>query len=285
MTPFRAILLVNPARRLFLRTTGAGLAAFSAGVQAAPGARSTVGLTEGPFFVDERLERSDIRSDPGHGTPQPGLPLDLSITVRTLDTATGATRPFAGVIVDLWQCNASGLYSDTAENGTAGQKFLRGHQRADAEGRVRFRTVYPGRYAGRAPHIHCKVRSSGTGQGAPWTDELTTQFFFDEALSRAVHAMPAYADSRRGRDRTPDTTNANDPVYQGGNDCAAGAASGSSLTLAVARGPRSASASHELLIDAGDRCTGKDPDGPDGPPGPGGPDGPPGPPPPRLRAR
>jgi protocatechuate 3,4-dioxygenase beta subunit len=71
----------------------------------------------------------------------------------------------------------------------AGAAFLRGYQLTNANGEVRFLTVYPGWYPGRAVHIHFKLRGSGR--------EFTSQLYFDEAVTDAAHADPAYR--RTGR--------------------------------------------------------------------------------------
>src|SRR5438477_1655102 len=70
--------------------------------------------TEGPYFVDERLNRSDIRSDPSNaGIPlTPGAELHLTLGVYR---AGGACAPIAGALVDLWQCDALGVYSDVRD--------------------------------------------------------------------------------------------------------------------------------------------------------------------------
>src|SRR5687767_9142353 len=117
--------------------------------------------TEGPYFVDERLLRSDVRSDPATGTVKAGAPLDLALSIAQV-TAAGACAPLAGALVDIWQCDAMGAYSDARDQSfnTTGQKFLRGYQVTDADGRVRFTTIYPGWYPGRAVHIHFKVRTT-----------------------------------------------------------------------------------------------------------------------------
>jgi protocatechuate 3,4-dioxygenase beta subunit len=110
--------------------------------------------------------------------------------------------PLSGAIVDLWQCDAAGVYSGT--QGT--ERFLRGYQTTDGEGRVRFVTVYPGWYRGRAVHVHFKVRSGKR--------EMASQFYFDDALSDRVFARAPYA--TRGR---PDVRNAQDFLYrQGGRE-------------------------------------------------------------------
>src|SRR5437762_7567374 len=82
--------------------------------------------TEGPYFVDERLNRSDIRSDPSDGTVKDGVPLRLVLQVSQV--TGGACSPLVGAQVDLWQCDALGVYSDVRDPGfiSSGAKFLRG---------------------------------------------------------------------------------------------------------------------------------------------------------------
>ena len=117
----------------------------------------TPAQTEGPYFVDERLDRSDVREDPATGAARPGAVLTLDLGVAAVDGAR--CMPLRGAIVDIWQCDALGNYSDV--NDSRGQRFLRGYQATDANGRVRFTTIYPGAYPGRAVHIHFKIRRSG----------------------------------------------------------------------------------------------------------------------------
>jgi protocatechuate 3,4-dioxygenase beta subunit len=158
--------------------------------------------TEGPYFVDERLNRSDIRTDPSNGSVQAGIPLRLTINVYDVDDNCAAVE---GATVDVWHANAAGVYSDVAANGTTGRKFLRGYQATDASGAAEFVTAYPGWYSGRAIHIHFKVRLF---DGSSKTYEFTSQIFFDEAVNDAVTARSPY--SARGR---PDTRNSGDNIY------------------------------------------------------------------------
>ncbi|MFL5431306.1 MAG: hypothetical protein ACJ79M_16940, partial [Myxococcales bacterium] len=115
-------------------------------------------VTRGPFWVDERLQRSDVRSDTSgraSPNPRPGVPLALRFAVSSFGAVTCA--PVAGAMVDIWQCDAAGIYSDVAGT-SGGQNFLRGYQTTDAGGIASFTTIYPGWYPGRAVHIHVKVR-------------------------------------------------------------------------------------------------------------------------------
>ena len=146
--------------------------------------------TEGPYFVDERLNRSDIRSDPTDGRVKPGTPLALTLLVSRL--SAGDCQPLPGAQVDIWHCDAQGVYSDVQDPGfsSIGQKFLRGYQVTDARGAVQFVTVYPGWYPGRTVHIHFKIR---TATVARRTFEFSSQLYFDDGLTDRVHADPPYA--------------------------------------------------------------------------------------------
>src|SRR6266496_5278511 len=77
-------------------------------------------LTEGPYFVDEKLERSDIRPDPMDNTVSAGAPLVLKLTVSRV--ANGACTPLTGAVVDVWHCDAQGVYSDEQANNSVGHK-------------------------------------------------------------------------------------------------------------------------------------------------------------------
>jgi protocatechuate 3,4-dioxygenase beta subunit len=148
--------------------------------------------TEGPYFVDETLNRSDIRPDPSDDSVVEGVPLRLEFYVSRIDE--NACTPLSDALVDVWQCDAQGVYSDVEDfNGlfdTRGKKFLRGHQVTDASGVARFTTIYPGWYPGRTVHIHFKIRTDPESQTGY---EFTSQLYFDEAITDEVHARPPYA--------------------------------------------------------------------------------------------
>jgi protocatechuate 3,4-dioxygenase beta subunit len=158
--------------------------------------------TEGPYFVDEKLNRSDIRSDPADGSVQPGTPVSLTMVVVRAD---GNCVPVAGAVVDIWHANAAGKYSDVGSEGTSGKKYLRGLQVADPSGQAKFTTIYPGWYQGRAVHIHFKVR---VFDGSSQTYELTSQLFFDPATTSTVYETGVYA--ARGQ---ASTSNGSDGIY------------------------------------------------------------------------
>jgi protocatechuate 3,4-dioxygenase beta subunit len=163
-------------------------------------------VTEGPYFVDEKINRSDIRSDPSTGTVKEGALLVLAFNV--LQVAGSGCTPLAGATVDVWHCDAAGSYSDVSDPGfnTSGQKFLRGYQVTDANGTATFVTIYPGWYSSRAVHIHFKIRTDPESQQG---FEFTSQLFFDEALTDEAHAQPPYASKGRR-----DTLNSTDNIYE-----------------------------------------------------------------------
>ena len=165
-------------------------------------------LSEGPYFVDERLDRSDIRSDPGSGRVSSGVPLAVTFSVARI--GAGSCVALASAQVDVWHCDALGVYSDVA-GATAGQKFLRGFQRTDANGQAKFTTVYPGWYPGRAVHIHFKIRVT-SASGA--VSDFTSQLFFDEGVNDAVLAQSPYSQ----RPASGRVRNSGDGIYRGGGD-------------------------------------------------------------------
>lgn len=178
-------------------------AADTTGALAAGTCVLTAALTEGPYFVDEKLLRTDIRPDSVTGVVSAGVPLSLTFNVSRL--ASNACTPLTGAYLDVWHCDAGGLYSDESANGTSGKKYLRGYQITDANGVAQFQTVYPGWYSGRAVHVHFKLRLFA---GATKTYEFTSQFFFDEALNTAVQLNSPY--NTRG---TRNTLNSTDGIY------------------------------------------------------------------------
>jgi protocatechuate 3,4-dioxygenase beta subunit len=168
-------------------------------------------LTEGPYYLDVDLDRSDIRVNTADNAVSAGATLTLDWIVSQADGS--ACVPMEGVVVDVWHCDALGDYSGVS--GNTGN-FLRGFQRTDANGRASFTTIYPGWYQGRAVHIHFKIRTDPDGAAG---FEFTSQLFFDDELSRAVYATGVYA--QKGPQDQP---NASDQIFN---------QSGSATLLAV----------------------------------------------------
>lgn len=165
--------------------------------------------TEGPYFVDTALERSDIRVDPATGRVSAGVPLALRFVLSRV-SADGGCAILPAAQVDVWHCDALGVYSDVEDrrSNTRGQQFLRGYQISDRDGVVRFTTIYPGWYPGRAVHVHFKVRVPGE-QGV--TDEFTSQLYFADELTDRVHALAPYNAQKGQR-----LLNARDMIFREG---------------------------------------------------------------------
>jgi protocatechuate 3,4-dioxygenase beta subunit len=162
----------------------------------------------GPTWFDADAVRTDIRDG------RPGTPLDLAFRVER----SGSCAPIPGAVVDLWQCDALGIYSgfakaapgqggspggadrygDKESAATTAERWLRGTQVTDATGVVTFSSVYPGWYPTRTAHLHLKVHLDSSTL-------LTTQLFFDDAVSDSVYAADPYRqhagrDTRNNRD-------------------------------------------------------------------------------------
>ena len=167
------------------------VATSAAAASALPSCVVRPALTEGPYFVDEKLNRSDIRSDPTTNAAKPGTPLVLAFLVSKVNGS--ACTALANATVDVWHCDALGVYSDASDpsfGSTKGTKFLRGYQTTDASGSAKFTTIWPGWYQGRAVHIHFKIRTTAAnGQVA----DFTSQLFFPDAMNDAVFANAPYS--------------------------------------------------------------------------------------------
>jgi protocatechuate 3,4-dioxygenase beta subunit len=245
----RRIVMALVAAPVALR--GSHIASVSAAPLPAVACVLMPAMTDGPYFVDRRLNRSDLTA----GTTRPGVvkgsPLLLNIDLASMQAA--GCMPVAGAQVDVWHADAGGDYSDvsggTVQAGTQEKSFLRGYQVSDANGRVTFRTIHPGWYPGRTIHIHVKVRLFNAAGNA--TYDFSTQLYFDDAASDAVMALAQY--NARG----PRTVrNSRDFIY-GNNANAivklsapADGSRGHVATVALglqAPAPRTAANRHELV--------------------------------------
>jgi protocatechuate 3,4-dioxygenase beta subunit len=174
--------------------------------------------TEGPYYIAREKLRRDITEG------RPGTPLLLRLKVVDASTC----RPIKGATVDVWHCDALGVYSGFG-SASGNRTFMRGVQRTDANGLARFRSVYPGWYAGRTVHIHVMVHVAGNVVH-------TGQLYFPDAVTDQVFRRKPY--SRRGR---RSTRNSNDFVFaQGGRRSLlalrkAGSAYVGSITMGIAR--------------------------------------------------
>lgn len=161
--------------------------------------------TEGPYFVEDMPNRSDIRSDTSNGSVEQGIPLRLVIHVYGVND--GSCVPLKGAKLDIWHANSQGIYSGVKDMGTAENNFLRGYQVTDNNGTVEFTTIYPGWYEGRAIHIHDKVRIfNGQEKELEWTAQL----YFNNSINEQVHEQTPY--NSHGPVKT---TNEQDMIYTG----------------------------------------------------------------------
>jgi protocatechuate 3,4-dioxygenase beta subunit len=178
--------------------------------------------TQGPYWFDVDSIRSDLRED------RPGTPLVLAVRAHDLSSCSNgaAPTPIANSVVEIWHCDAGGVYSgfesssagpggggsgDTSDGSySSGDNeaspsddgtYLRGAQVADSHGVAQFTTIYPGWYRGRTVHIHLKLHVNRK-------TVVTTQLYFDESVNDAVFATSPYSD-HSGRD----VRNEDDSIY------------------------------------------------------------------------
>ena len=144
------------------------------------------------------IQRHKVRRDVREG--RPGTRLELATTVVDVSTC----KPIRGAAVDIWHCDAGGVYSGFAQEGTEGETFMRGIQRTDRKGVARFTTIYPGWYSGRTVHIHVQVSAGGNVLHMG-------QLFFPERLTDAVFRRAPY-----NRRPNRDTRNAADSIFRNG---------------------------------------------------------------------
>ncbi|MCP3440289.1 intradiol ring-cleavage dioxygenase [Bradyrhizobium sp. CCGUVB14] len=189
----------------FVSASAAGLLSDRAdaapvAADAQPACILTPQAEEGPFYSDPKLVRSDIAAS------RPGVPLTLRL--RVIDA--GSCTAIHDARIDIWHCDAKGLYSafagqsDNHNVDATGQTFLRGTQTTDGAGWVTFNTIYPGWYDGRTTHIHFKVFLRDR-------TVLTGQTFLPDALNEFIYTnVPDYG----GRARQRMVINANDHVIE-----------------------------------------------------------------------
>jgi protocatechuate 3,4-dioxygenase beta subunit len=131
-------------------------------------------VPEGPFYKDEKLNRIDITES------KKGVPLEYVFLVEDKNC-----QPIPGAIVDIWQCDTDGHYSDFKVENTVNETWLRGYQATDQDGKCKFTSVFPGWYEGRVTHLHGKVHINGA-------TVLTTNFFFPKEVENEVYANALY---------------------------------------------------------------------------------------------
>ncbi|WP_406837138.1 intradiol ring-cleavage dioxygenase [Streptomyces sp. AHU1] len=215
-------------RRTVLIATGASAAALAVAAaapvapsptpatglaDAAPAAAAvctlTKEMTEGPYYLDGQLVRSDVTEG------KAGAPLKLALTV--VDDSTCAA--IGNALVEIWHCDALGEYSGFVGNNGHSEPddgtFLRGGVLTGASGVANITTVYPGWYRGRCVHIHVKVHTGVTltsdGSFTGGRELHTGQLFFNETITTAMAKVSPYSTNKVTR-----TTLAQDSIYDGG---------------------------------------------------------------------
>ena len=176
-------------QRMWLDTDNTKLRPVSRSFEDSKLCVATDAAVDGPYYADKYLERSDIRDGKN------GALLDLRLKI--VDAT--ACKPLGSTVVEIWHCDALGRYSrysaidpnvwltpGTSVTQSDSEQFLRGRQQTDANGMVSFRTIYPGWYTPRTPHIHGKIWMSK--QRA-----FSFQMYFPDKLNREVLLYSPYS--------------------------------------------------------------------------------------------
>ncbi|RYE29075.1 MAG: intradiol ring-cleavage dioxygenase [Sphingobacteriaceae bacterium] len=182
-------------------TTGSATTSGSSGTTTSSGSCSVIQTeTEGPFPT--KVPASYVRSDITDG--RSGYKLAVNINIKNSNNSCAA---LSGALVDIWHCDAEGNYSEYGGSGMQSTNyttvhFLRGRQTTDANGLVKFTSIFPGWYSGRATHIHVHIYN------AAGTSLKVTQIAFPETTGSAVLTVNGYKKGMTGY-----TYNAKDNVF------------------------------------------------------------------------
>lgn len=150
-------------------------------------------VTAGPYYVQGEYFRTNVK-ETEHSDG-----VDLFLEVQYVDISNCA--PVPAVAVDVWNANATGVYSGIDVSGNYGgvnSTFLRGVQLTDHEGIVQFETIFPGHYSGRATHTHLLAHTDTTllpnGTISVFNKPVAHigQLFYPESLRSAVEALSPY---------------------------------------------------------------------------------------------
>ncbi|MEI6526842.1 MAG: protocatechuate 3,4-dioxygenase [Planctomycetota bacterium] len=135
----------------------------------------TASATKGPFYpVPEIAKQKYYDADLTRLDPQSPVADGEQIIVRGV-VVDMDEKPLDQVIVEVWQACASGRYNHPQDkndrpadpNFQYWARILTG-----TDGAFSFRTIQPGKYPGRTPHIHYRLV-------APTRPELVTQMYFE----------------------------------------------------------------------------------------------------------
>jgi protocatechuate 3,4-dioxygenase beta subunit len=147
-------------RRLFLGSVALGAAAWTVRGAFADELTKTPRQTEGPFYPDKLPLDTDNDLLIINDTITPAVGEVTHLTGRILGP-TG--EPIKNALVEIWQCDAKGVYLHTADSGKKKDqqdKHFQGFGRflTGSTGEYYFRTIKPVPYPGRTPHIHFKIK-------------------------------------------------------------------------------------------------------------------------------
>ncbi len=196
-------------------TTGSctKVAEETAGPFPSNGTNTNAGVSKN-VLTDSRVFRTDIRSDLDGSNTQTGTPFTLVMTLQNLNNSCA---PLGGYYVYLWHCNASGSYSQYSGNNNGGdfsdRTFLRGVGVTDANGKVTFSSIFPGRYSGRATHMHFQVYPDNTP--ANGEQRATSQLAFPAAITDGS-GSPYTNTTLYPRSAANNTSNSSDNIFSDG---------------------------------------------------------------------
>src|SRR5258708_16156945 len=159
---------MTTSRRTLVMGVGASL--LPLGSSLAAGRVATPQQTEGPFYPTSFPADMDNDLVQVRGQAAQAMGTVLHLQGRVLDLNG---RPVEGALVEIWQCDAQGLYDPPRQPGRERRDSgFQGYGRmlAAADGRYSFRALKPVAYPRRAPHIHFKVATASGGL-------LTSQFY------------------------------------------------------------------------------------------------------------
>ncbi|MGQ0524464.1 MAG: dioxygenase family protein [Betaproteobacteria bacterium] len=118
----------------------------------------------GPFYKPNAPAQAELCAGGSGGAPK------LLVTGRVF--AMPDCRPLPGALVEVWQADAAGHYTQVGSKKDDEACLLRARLTTDSEGRYRFSTILPGEYPGRPRHIHYRVSH-------PKHPPLVTQLYFE----------------------------------------------------------------------------------------------------------
>jgi protocatechuate 3,4-dioxygenase beta subunit len=167
--------------------------------------------TNGPnVLTEDGVVRSDITKSVGSASGvAAGVPLAVELTVVDSDKC----GPKPGAAVYIWHCDREGRYS--MYEGLPDENYLRGVQVADANGKLRFTSIFPAAYDGRWPHIHFEVFES-IDQATNGRNRIAvSQMALPKDACQAVYATDGYEQSVQN---LAQTSLDSDMVFSDGHD-------------------------------------------------------------------